>query len=73
MAIGDEVGVMKDGKLLEKGPPREIYDKPRKTFTAWFIGNPGMNLIHVNFRKGALEEKRKEDGFIPSAILYSRL
>src|SRR5699024_9393998 len=41
---GDRIAVLKDGKLQPVGTPRELYDAPRNTFVASFIGSPAMNL-----------------------------
>jgi multiple sugar transport system ATP-binding protein len=45
MTLSDRLAVMKDGKILQKGTPQEIYEKPEDIFTAGFIGSPPMNLI----------------------------
>ena len=38
MTIADRIAVIADGALVEEGTPREIYERPRKRFTADFIG-----------------------------------
>lgn len=43
LAISDWVIVMKDGKIIERGRPTQIYRYPQHIFTAQFIGN--TNLI----------------------------
>jgi iron(III) transport system ATP-binding protein len=43
LAISDWIIVMKDGRIVERGRPTEIYRYPRHVFTAQFIGN--TNLI----------------------------
>jgi ABC-type Fe3+/spermidine/putrescine transport system ATPase subunit len=43
LAISDLIGIVKDGKLLQFGPPRELYERPRTPFVAQFVGN--ANLI----------------------------
>ncbi len=45
MTLSDVMVVMKDGKILQKGSPIEIYEKPVDTFVASFVGSPRMNLI----------------------------
>ncbi|APT82612.1 ABC transporter ATP-binding protein [Corynebacterium ammoniagenes] len=44
LTMGDRIAVLKDGKLQQVGTPRELYDAPRNTFVASFIGSPAMNL-----------------------------
>lgn len=38
LAMADRIGLMENGKLLEIGTPREIYESPLNEFTARFIG-----------------------------------
>jgi len=38
LTMSDRVGVMRDGKLLQIGAPREIYNRPVNRFVADFIG-----------------------------------
>jgi ABC-type sugar transport system ATPase subunit len=45
MALSDRVAVLKDGKLMQAGPPEEIYHRPANAFVAGFVGSPPMNLI----------------------------
>lgn len=50
MSMGDKIGVLNKGKLVQVGTPSEVYDSPRNTFVARSVGTPPMNLI-----KGTLE------------------
>jgi len=53
LTLGDMIAIMKDGKLLQYSSPEDVYYNPKNTFVAWFIGNPGMNLINCEYvRKG---------------------
>ena len=47
MTLGHRVAVLRDGRLQQVGPPRELYDRPANTFVAGFIGSPAMNLCTV--------------------------
>ncbi|AIF69446.1 sugar ABC transporter ATP-binding protein [Palaeococcus pacificus DY20341] len=51
MTMGDRIAVMKDGKVLQIGPPTEVYLKPRSVFVATFIGAPEMNLLEVSIKE----------------------
>ncbi len=44
LTMGDRLAVMRDGDLVQIGPPEEVYDNPVDTFVAGFIGSPKMNL-----------------------------
>jgi multiple sugar transport system ATP-binding protein len=47
MTLGHRVAVLKDGRLQQCGPPRELYEQPVNVFVAGFIGSPAMNLCSV--------------------------
>jgi iron(III) transport system ATP-binding protein len=38
VVLGDRIGVMRDGKLLQLDTPREIYNRPADLFVAGFTG-----------------------------------
>ena len=42
LAVSDEVVVMKDGRILQKGPPRSLYHRPESAFVANFIGESNV-------------------------------
>ena len=52
MSMGDMVGVLNHGRLVQTGSPKDIYDNPRDTFVASFVGSPPMNLIQGKLSKG---------------------
>src|SRR2546430_13764690 len=54
MTLGHRVAVMRDGRLQQCGPPRELYDRPSNTFVAGFIGSPSMNLCTLPISNGAI-------------------
>ena len=45
MAMGDRIGIMSEGRLLQVGTPKEIYERPNCLFSATFLGSPAINLI----------------------------
>jgi len=45
LSAASRVIIMEDGKVLQKGHPKEIYNKPTSKFVAEFFGVPSMNLI----------------------------
>ncbi len=38
LSMSDQVALLRDGKIVQLGTPREIYEKPRDIFTTSFIG-----------------------------------
>ena len=65
LAISDWIIVMKEGRIVERGRPAEIYRTPRHVFTAQFIGN--TNLI-----PGTVEA-RDGNGRVSVATVHGRL
>jgi multiple sugar transport system ATP-binding protein len=45
LSLGQRVAVLDRGRLIQVGPPREIYDRPADRFVASFVGSPGMNFL----------------------------
>ena len=52
VVLGDRIGVMRDGKLLQMAPPGEIYNRPADSFVANFTGAANVLLGKVLERKG---------------------
>ena len=50
--LGDRIGVMRDGKLLQMAPPGEIYNRPADSFVANFTGASNVLLGKVLARSG---------------------
>lgn len=48
MVMSDRIGVMRSGRLVQIGPPAEIYARPADRFVAEFFGE--VNLIEVERR-----------------------
>lgn len=42
MAMSDRIAVMDEGKMLQVGPPSEIYERPVNRFVADFIGQTNL-------------------------------
>jgi multiple sugar transport system ATP-binding protein len=47
MTMGDRIGVVHQGRLIQVGTPYEIYNAPRNTFVASFVGTPAINLLDL--------------------------
>jgi iron(III) transport system ATP-binding protein len=56
LAISDRIVVMRDGLIEQVGTPAEIYDRPRNTFVADFVGS--ANLIRGRRRPDLEREGR---------------
>jgi multiple sugar transport system ATP-binding protein len=55
LALGDRVGVLRDGVLEQVRTPKELYERPENLFVAGFVGSPPMNLAAATL-------DRAEDG-----------
>ena len=74
LAISDQIAVMHGGVLIEIGSPHELYTRPKRRFTATFLGLTNLiegKVLEVdgNSRPGKLQTKRGVLSFIPSAAL----
>ena len=61
LASSDLVAVMEAGRLLQVGPPRDVYDRPLTEFVARFVGD--ANLIagrHLGLRRQSTYLMRPE-------------
>jgi iron(III) transport system ATP-binding protein len=52
VVLGDRIGVMREGKLLQMAPPGEIYNRPADSFVANFTGASNVLLGKVLARSG---------------------
>ncbi len=69
MTLADRIVVMRKGRIVQTGTPREIYERPADAFVAGFIGSPAMNLMRGRIRAGVfrgedvqIEGLEAEDG-----------
>ena len=53
MTMADQIVVMKDGIVEQRGKPLELYDRPANLFVAGFIGSPAMNFLRATARRDA--------------------
>src|SRR5262245_12024965 len=52
VVLGDRIGVMRDGRLLQMAPPAEIYNRPADLFVANFTGASNLLAGRVVARNG---------------------
>jgi multiple sugar transport system ATP-binding protein len=45
LALGDRVGVLREGRLVQVGGPTEVWERPVDTFTARMFGQPEITLL----------------------------
>jgi iron(III) transport system ATP-binding protein len=54
LSLSDRVAVMRDGRVLQLGRPRELYERPRSRFVADFVGTNNLVPGTVAGREGDL-------------------
>jgi ABC-type sugar transport system ATPase subunit len=52
-AMGDRIAVMREGKIVQVGTYREMYEDPHDSFVAGFLGDPPINLLACCYRSAA--------------------
>lgn len=52
MSMGDRIGVLNKGALVQVGTPFEIYNDPINTFVARAVGSPAINLVPGRLQGG---------------------
>ena len=66
VTLGDRIAVMRAGRILQVGTPKDLYGTPNNLFVAGFIGSPSMNFLPGEFDgdsvRTALGELKIADG-----------
>jgi iron(III) transport system ATP-binding protein len=71
MVISDRVAVLRDGRVVQVGPPEELFEHPRTRFVAEFVGK--TNLIDAvaegggSVARGSVRLRVAADGLAPRA------
>ena len=56
MSVADRIAIIADGEMIEHGSPKQIYNNPKKKFTAEFIGEKNiLDGIVVDFNKSKIK------------------
>ena len=42
LTLSDKIGILRDGKMVQAGPPREVYNNPADLFAAEFLGEANI-------------------------------
>ena len=45
MTLANDIVVLNEGEISQKGTPMQLYDKPDNLFVGSFIGSPKMNFV----------------------------
>ncbi|MBP0590055.1 ABC transporter ATP-binding protein [Paraburkholderia sp. LEh10] len=55
LTFADEVVVMTNGRVVQKGGPEALFLRPDHAFVGYFIGSPGMNLCPVSLDENGIK------------------
>lgn len=47
LSLGDRIGIIDHGKIVQIGDPKQIYYQPRNIFVAHLVGQPSINLLNA--------------------------
>ncbi len=50
LSLGDRIGVMGGGGLVQVGSAREIFERPETLFVAQHLGQPSINVVNATLR-----------------------
>lgn len=50
LTFAEKVVVMHEGRIVQIGTPRELFETPAHTFVGHFVGSPGMNFLPVSIK-----------------------
>jgi multiple sugar transport system ATP-binding protein len=53
MTMATHVGVLDRGRLVQFGPPREVYENPVSVYAAARLGQPRINILPASLFEGA--------------------
>ncbi|MDX8327215.1 ABC transporter ATP-binding protein (plasmid) [Agrobacterium rosae] len=67
MTMATHVGVLHEGRLVQFGPPRDIYEQPVSIYAATRLGQPRINIVPAELFPG-VPAKAKSLGLRPEHI-----
>ncbi|WP_108861933.1 ABC transporter ATP-binding protein [Ruegeria sp. Alg231-54] len=63
LTLSDKIGILRDGRMIQSGPPRSVYNNPVDRFTAEFLGD--ANIIVESDGNGRLNVSGNQSIKIP--------
>jgi multiple sugar transport system ATP-binding protein len=68
MTLGDRIVVLNEGRVQQIDTPMALYERPRNTFVAEFIGSPPMNLLRGTIERDSEPRFRADGGAFTLAL-----
>jgi multiple sugar transport system ATP-binding protein len=54
LTMGQRIGVIRDGRMVQIGTPKQLFGHPDDSFVATLVGAPRMNLLPATARPGGV-------------------
>ncbi|WP_427384709.1 ABC transporter ATP-binding protein [Janibacter sp. G56] len=54
MTFAHELLVMRDGRVMQRGTPEQLFEAPASTYVGWFVGSPSMNFLEGRSEGGGV-------------------
>lgn len=72
LSLGDRIGVMGAGGLVQVGAAREVFERPANLFVAQHLGQPSINTLQVKLgeENGALMARSNGGLMLPVARMH---
>jgi len=68
LSVSDQVVVMNQGRIMQLGTPREVYDQPSNLFVASFVGNANTlqaSIVSLNKDKAVVRWSEQGELVLP--------
>lgn len=69
MTMATHIGVLDEGKLVQFGPPREVYENPVSLYSASRLGQPRINILPHDLFEGHQPGNANRIGLRPEQII----
>jgi multiple sugar transport system ATP-binding protein len=54
LTMADRIAVLHEGRIIQVGSPRDIYDRPATVFVSQLVGTPRINLMEAEVKDSAI-------------------
>ena len=65
LTMANRIVILNQGKIMQVGSPKEVYEKPENIFVASFIGSPTMNILDAEFSEDFITIENKKFPITP--------
>jgi iron(III) transport system ATP-binding protein len=55
MSLADEIFLFRSGRIVQQGPPQEVYRKPNDRYVAEFLGKANLIPVRMRNRDGGFQ------------------